>query len=86
MHRVCGKSLITGELRLVFLQDWQFTAPLHRAHVLELLCEVGADRDGITNLTDAQTVVYPSSVEANTEPSTYDVLGRRCFLRLSYQF
>ena len=86
MHRVCGKSLITGELRLAFLQDWQLTAPPHRAHVLELLREVGADRDGITNLTDAQTVVYPSSVEANTEPSTYDVLGRRCFLRLSYQF
>jgi hypothetical protein len=71
---------------LAFLQDWQFTAPLHRAHVLVLLREVGAGRAGITNLTDTQPAVYPSSVEANTEPSTYDVLGRRCFLRLSYQF
>jgi len=86
MHRICGKSLISGEFGLQFLQGRQLTAPLHRAHVLELLREVGADRDGISNLTDAQTVVYPSSVEANTEPSTYDVLGRRFFLRLSYQF
>jgi hypothetical protein len=86
MHRVCGKSLITGELRLEFLQDKQFTAPLHRAHVLEMLREVGADRGDITNLTDAQPVIYLSSVEANTEPSTCDVLGRRYFVRLSYQF
>jgi hypothetical protein len=53
MHRVCGKSLISGEFGLQFRQGRQLTALLHRAHILELLREVGADRDGITNLTDA---------------------------------
>ncbi len=43
-------------------------------------------RAGVTNLTDEQPVVYPSSVEANTESSVYDVLGRRYFARATYAF
>jgi outer membrane receptor protein involved in Fe transport len=43
-------------------------------------------RVGVTNLTDEKPVVYPSSVEANTESSVYDVLGRRYFLRATYTF
>jgi iron complex outermembrane receptor protein len=41
---------------------------------------------GVTNLADEQPVIYPSSVEANTAPSLYDVLGRRYFLRAKYVF
>ena len=43
-------------------------------------------RGGINNLMDEDPVIYPSSVEANTEPSTYDALGRRYFVRLNYRF
>ena len=43
-------------------------------------------RGGINNLMDKEPVVYPSWVEANTEPSTYDALGRRYFVRLNYLF
>jgi len=43
-------------------------------------------RAGVTNLTDETPPVYPSSAEANTEPSTYDALGRRYFLRGIYRF
>ena len=41
---------------------------------------------GVTNLTDKEPVIYPSYLEANTETSTYDVLGRRYFLRAKYSF
>jgi len=43
-------------------------------------------RAGVTNLMNQDPPLYPSSVEANTEPSTYDVLGRRYFLRMNYRF
>ena len=41
---------------------------------------------GVTNLTNTDPILYPSSIEANTEPSTYDVIGRRYFVRLGYRF
>ena len=41
---------------------------------------------GIENLTDQDPPIYPSYVQANTDPSQYDVLGRRYFLRLNYRF
>jgi iron complex outermembrane receptor protein len=41
---------------------------------------------GITNLADQEPVIYPSYAEANTDPSVYDVLGRRYFLRAKYKF
>jgi len=43
-------------------------------------------RGGITNIGDEQPVIYPSQQQANTDPATYDVLGRRWFLNLTYTF
>jgi outer membrane receptor protein involved in Fe transport len=42
-------------------------------------------RAGIENLTDAEPPIFPSYVQANTDPSQYDVLGRRYFMRLNYR-
>ena len=41
---------------------------------------------GIENLLDEQPPVFPSYSQANTDPSLYDVLGRRWFVSLRYQF
>jgi outer membrane receptor protein involved in Fe transport len=41
-------------------------------------------RAGVTNVTDVDPPLYPSYVQTNTDPSTYDVLGRRYFLALTY--
>ena len=41
---------------------------------------------GVENIGDQDPPLYPSSVQANTNPSQYDVLGRRYFLRLNYAF
>ncbi len=43
-------------------------------------------RIGVTNLTDEDPKIYPSYVQTNTDPSTYDVLGRRYFVAMSYSF
>jgi len=43
-------------------------------------------RAGITNLTDEDPIIYPSQQQANTDPATYDVLGRRWFMNLTYTF
>ncbi|HZW59473.1 MAG TPA: TonB-dependent receptor [Woeseiaceae bacterium] len=43
-------------------------------------------RLGVTNLTDEQPEIFPSSSQANTDPSTYDTLGRRYFVNLTYTF
>ena len=43
-------------------------------------------RAGVTNLTDEDPIIYPSYQQSNTDPSTYDVLGRRYFLGLNYRF
>ena len=37
-------------------------------------------RGGIENLTDADPPLIPTQVAANTDPSQYDVLGRRYYL------
>lgn len=41
---------------------------------------------GITNLTDEEPVIYPSNQQSNTDPATYDILGRRYFVNLTYAF
>ena len=41
---------------------------------------------GIRNLTDEDPVIYPTNQQANTDPSTYDVLGRRYFVSATYSF
>ncbi len=43
-------------------------------------------RVGITNVSDEQPQIFPSSSQANTDPSTYDTLGRRYFVNLTYTF
>jgi outer membrane receptor protein involved in Fe transport len=41
-------------------------------------------RAGVTNLTDEDPIIYPSQQQANTDPSTYDILGRRYFVSATY--
>lgn len=45
---------------------------------------------GVTNLFDKQPPIYTSDgasgIQANTDPSTYDVLGRRYFVNATYRF
>lgn len=43
-------------------------------------------RGGVENLTNEQPPLLPSQVQANTDPSQYDVLGRRYYLSLSHRF
>jgi outer membrane receptor protein involved in Fe transport len=43
-------------------------------------------RAGIENLTDEEPPLLPSQVQANTDPSQYDVLGRRYYFNVSYRF
>ena len=40
---------------------------------------------GVENVTDAEPPIYPSYAQANTDPSQYDILGRRYFARLNYR-
>jgi len=41
---------------------------------------------GVENLTNEEPPLLPSQVQANTDPSQYDVLGRRYYLNLRYRF
>lgn len=43
-------------------------------------------RAGVENLTDETPPLYTSAVQMNTDPSTYDVLGRRYYLRANLKF
>ncbi len=43
-------------------------------------------RAGVENLTDEDPPIFPSAPLFNTDPSQYDVLGRRYFVRLHYSF
>jgi len=43
-------------------------------------------RGGVTNLTDKQPPYFTSYVQANTDPSTYDVLGRRFYVAIKAKF
>ena len=43
-------------------------------------------RAGINNLTDEMAPVYAPAVAANTDPSAYDVLGRRYYVGVSARF
>jgi iron complex outermembrane recepter protein len=45
-----------------------------------------AVRAGISNLTDQQPRTYSPNVQANTDPSLFDVLGRRYFVGLNAKF
>ena len=41
---------------------------------------------GVENATDEQPPLYTASIQMNTDPSTYDVLGRRYYLRANMKF
>ena len=41
---------------------------------------------GVENVTDEDPPIFPSLVQANTDPSQYDVFGRRYYASLSYSF
>jgi outer membrane receptor protein involved in Fe transport len=41
---------------------------------------------GVENVTDEDPPLVPTQVQANTDPSQYDALGRRYYLNLSYRF
>jgi iron complex outermembrane receptor protein len=43
-------------------------------------------RVGIDNVFDQAPPIFPTWQQANTDPSQYDVLGRRYYLRLTYAF
>jgi iron complex outermembrane receptor protein len=43
-------------------------------------------RVGVTNVTGKDPQLYPSKIQSNTDPSTYDVLGRRYFVSANYSF
>ncbi|MDQ1345535.1 MAG: iron complex outerrane recepter protein, partial [Pseudomonadota bacterium] len=43
-------------------------------------------RAGIENLTNEDPPLVASPIQANTDPSQYDVLGRRYYLNLTYRF
>lgn len=42
-------------------------------------------RAGVSNLTNEGPQIYTPNVQANTDPSTYDVLGRRYFFGINYK-
>jgi len=41
---------------------------------------------GVDNVTDVEPLLFPSYQQANTDPSQYDVLGRRYWVALRYAF
>lgn len=43
-------------------------------------------RAGVKNLTDEDPIIYPSQQQSNTDPATYDILGRRYFVTATYTF
>jgi outer membrane receptor protein involved in Fe transport len=43
-------------------------------------------RVGVENVTDEDPPIFPSYTQSNTDPSQYDVLGRRYYLSLRYSF
>jgi iron complex outermembrane receptor protein len=43
-------------------------------------------RLGVENLTDETPPLYTAAIQMNTDPSTFDVLGRRYFLRANLKF
>ena len=43
-------------------------------------------RAGVENLTDEQPPIFPQWSNANTDPSQFDVLGRRYYVTMAVQF
>ncbi|MEG2313143.1 hypothetical protein, partial [Brevundimonas sp.] len=43
-------------------------------------------RGGVNNLLDQEPRTWDPGIQANTDPSTYDILGRRYFVGLTAKF
>lgn len=43
-------------------------------------------RVGVNNLLDEEPQIYSPNIQSNTDPSTYDVLGRRYFIGINARF
>lgn len=43
-------------------------------------------RAGVSNLFDKDPPYYTDPIDQNTDPFTYDLLGRRFFAKASYEF
>ncbi len=41
---------------------------------------------GVNNVTDEETPVYSPNVQSGTDPSTYDIIGRRAFASVNLRF
>ncbi len=50
------------------------------------LTDTVALRAGVNNITDELAPVYTPSIASNTDPSTYDLLGRRFYIGLNARF
>ena len=59
---------------------------LNVAYALDQWVEGLRFNAGVTNLTDEDPIIYPSNQQSNTDPATYDVLGRRYFINATYSF
>jgi outer membrane receptor protein involved in Fe transport len=46
----------------------------------------GLVRVGVNNITDKEPPLYAPSVQSGTDPSLYDVIGRRIFGQLNFKF
>ncbi len=46
----------------------------------------GTLRVGVNNLTDEEPELYAPNVQSGTDPSTYDVVGRRAFAQVQFKF
>jgi len=58
-------------------------------HSLEGSLRVGEQlvlRAGVNNLFDKDPPYYTDAIDQNTDPFTYDLLGRRYFMKASYRF
>ncbi len=56
------------------------------AHARWKITDTYEVRAGVNNIADKQPPLYTSQIEANTDPSTYDVLGRRYFVGIKARF
>jgi outer membrane receptor for ferrienterochelin and colicin len=43
-------------------------------------------RAGVNNVADQQARTYAPNVQSGTDPSTYDVIGRRLFVQAGVKF
>lgn len=70
---VCGCTGVDSITYVDLSTGWQATDALNV-------------RLGVENLTNEEPQLYSPEVDSGTDPSTYDVIGRRYFITASYKF